>query len=203
MDANVCKKGEIHVNGKCIDATENYHGFVLKTVKWQDYSFPYHVEIYDKQGRQIGKTLQMENIGEVNKQKAGIKQELDKKWSDPEAYFHGVKKELQAKGFKTEERKLPEDADFYEPKLIVSKNNLDVKFTKSELRDEDNIEAVKRHFDVIKKVYDDLKSEDDVFYSTVSGYIKGEMKYSKESYRTKVFLAVCDLLEKEGVDVHS
>jgi len=202
-DADVCKQGEIRVNGKCIDATENYHGFVLKIIKRPDYSFPYHVEIYDRQGKQIGKTLQIENMNEVNKHKEAIKKELDAKWSDPEGYFRGVTEDFNSKGFKTDERKLPDDAGFYEPKLIVTKDNLDIKFTKDELRDDDNIEAVKRHFDVIKAVYNDYKDRKDVFYSSVSSNIKQQMKYSKDSYRTKVFLAVCDLLEKKGVNVHS
>lgn len=202
-DADVCKQGEIRVNGKCIDATENYHGFVLKIIKRPDYSFPFHIEIYDRQGKQIGKTLQIENMNEVSKHKEALKKELDKKWSDPEGYFRGVTEDFNSKGFKTDERKLPDDAGFYEPKLIVAKDNLDVEFTKDELRDEDNIEAVKRHFDVIEKVYNNLKSEDDVFYSAISSYIKSEMKYSKEPYRAKVFSAVCDLLRKKGVNVHS
>jgi len=193
-------------NGKTVyptveENTENFQGYILKTVKRSDYSFPYHIEIYNPAGEQIGKTLQIETLTEVEQTKSQIKKDLEKKIINKDTYLNGIKSKYESEGFKVTIHS--EAKGFYDPKMTIEKDGLAVNLTETELQNEDYVTGAYKYFPVIKQVYDDWKGQGDVFYSTINSNVDSQMKNAKSGYRAIVFSSVTDNLRKHGVNVHS
>lgn len=180
---------------------EDYKGYTLKTIRRADYSFPYHVEVYDTERRQIAKTLQIETIEEANKIREKLKKELEEKVIGKEKYLNDFKKKYEEQGFNVIIH--PDTNEFYDPKMTMEKDGITIKLTKQSMLNEDYPNGALKYFGVIKEVVNDNKDRNDIFYSNINSSVDYRMKGAKSAYREIVFLTVCDNLEKHGVNVHS